>query len=112
MSVRHLCIMCLRGATGHRRETLKVRQDRADNRGMTTTKPMHSRYRIHDSQRTVAASLRRNSAINPRYWVIDKTNGEVVDQFTTRDTAQYFCTSMNCEHRVTGPAAQPPHGSS
>jgi hypothetical protein len=61
---------------------------------------MHSRYRVHDSQRSTAPGLRRNSAINPRYWVIDKMTGETVDAFTTRDTAQVICADMNREHRA------------
>jgi hypothetical protein len=61
---------------------------------------MHSRYRVHDTQRATASSLVRNSAINPRYSIIDKTTGETVDAFTTRSTAQYICADMNREHRA------------
>jgi hypothetical protein len=61
---------------------------------------MHSRYRVHDSQRHIAADLRRNSAINPRYQIVDNVTNEIVDAFTTRDTAQLFCADMNREHRA------------
>jgi hypothetical protein len=63
---------------------------------------MHSRYHVHDTQRTVARSLRRNSPINPRYLIVDKTTGETVDAFTTRDTAQHICADMNRAHRALG----------
>jgi hypothetical protein len=66
---------------------------------------MHTRYRVHDTQRVVASSLRRNTAINPRYSIVDKSTGETVDAFTTRDTAQYICTSMNVEHRLVSARA-------
>jgi dsRNA-specific ribonuclease len=63
---------------------------------------VHSRYRVHDTQRLVAESLRRNSAITPRYRIVDKTTGSSVDEYTTRSTAQYICADMNREHRNQG----------
>jgi hypothetical protein len=67
---------------------------------------MHSRYHVRDTQRTVARSLRHNSAINPRYSIVDKTTGETVDAFTTRDTAQHICAAMNREHRALSARSQ------
>lgn len=62
---------------------------------------MHSRYRVHDTQQHVSTHLRRAStSINPRYVIIDKTNGAIVDEYTTRSTAQYVCADMNREHRA------------
>lgn len=51
------------------------------------------RYRFHDSQAT--SPNPRNTAINPRYWVVDLTTNRPIDEFTSAKAARDTVRHMN-----------------
>jgi hypothetical protein len=55
------------------------------------------RYYVHDTQGHIASHMQRNTAINPRYWVIDRTTNLPVDEATTKRVAIMAASDLNKE---------------
>ena len=66
---------------------------------MTTTKTS-PRYYVHDTQGHIASHMQRNTAINPRYWVIDRTTNLAVDEATTKHFATLLARDLNAEAKA------------
>ena len=61
-----------------------------------------ARYIVHDKDAGVDARLRRRSTfLNPRYWVIDSTTQEVVDEATTKRVAAQIARDLNRDAAMT-----------
>jgi hypothetical protein len=51
-----------------------------------------SRYYVHDRK---VSDLQRFSAVNPRYWVMDRDANTYVDEFTTKRQAVLTTHALN-----------------
>jgi hypothetical protein len=64
---------------------------------MQATTKTSRRYYVHDTQAHIAREMQRNTAINPRYWVVDSATHLPVDEATTKRVAQMSAADLNAE---------------
>jgi hypothetical protein len=58
------------------------------------TAATEARYYVYDRK---VSDLTKFSAVNPRYWVMDRTTGKAVDEFSSATAARLTARDMNEE---------------